>query len=119
MSKKILTRQCRVYFSEVVRFNTYTFQCSYRLSLAQVHCQSKVCGVRLLTRKPLVHCHQGSVLLNVKCSPATVFAEAKVRIAAVAVACGSNVSNAVVIAPTPNPVVGRVGLHGPVVHVAC
>ena len=40
-------------------------------------------------------------------------------VVAVAASCGSIVNIDVVNAPTQNPVDGRVGLHGPVVHVTC
>ena len=95
------------------------FSIYLRLSLEQVHHQSRPFGVMLLAPKSLVHCHQGSVLLNVKCSPATVDAVAIVRIVVETTPRWIVATSIVVSAPTQNPAVGRVGLHGPVVHVTC
>ena len=95
------------------------FSIYLRLSLEQVHHQSKPFGVMLLAPKSLVHCHQGSVLLNVKCSPATVVVAAIVRIDVAAVTCWTAATTIVVTAPTQNPAEGRVGLHGQVEHVTC
>ena len=111
--------QAGVVDSLAVRFYTYTFQYFYRLSLARVHHRSKPIGVMLLAKKSLVHCHQGSVLLYVKCGPSTIVAITKGRIAAVTNACWIVGTNAAAATASINSVAGVAGFHCPVHYVTC
>ena len=105
--------------SLAVRFYTYTFQYFYRLSLARVHHRSKPIGVMLLAKRSLVHCHQGSVLLYVKCGPSTIVAITTGRIVDVTIACWKVGTIAEVVTASKNSVAGVVGFHCPVTHVSC
>ena len=111
--------QAGVVDSLAVRFYTYTFQYFYRLSLARVHHRSKPIGVMLLAKRSLVHCHQGSVLLYVKCGPSTIAAITKGRIAVVTIACWIVGTNEVAVTASINSLAGVVGFHCPVQYVTC
>ena len=114
--------QAGVVDSLAVRFYTYTFQYFYRLSLARVHHRSKPIGVMLLAKRSLVHCHQGSVLLYVKCGPSTIAATTIGRIVAATNTRWKAGTNAAVVTASINSVAGAVGgagFHCPVVHVTC
>ena len=111
--------QAGVVDSLAVRFYTYTFQYFYRLSLARVHHRSKPIGVMLLAKRSLVHCHQGSVLLYVKCGPSTIDAIINGRIADVTNACWNAGTIAAVATASINSVAGVVGFHCPVQYVTC
>ena len=106
--------------SEVVRFNTYFSQCSYLLSLEQVHLQSKLLGVMLLAPKSLVHCHQGSVLLYVKCGSTTKDARAIGRsVAGITAYCWIFSTYIVKVTASQTSIVVRVGFHCPFKYVSC
>ena len=112
--------QAGVVDSLAVRFYTYTFQYFYRLSLARVHHRSKPIGVMLLAKRSLVHCHQGSALLYVKCGPSTITAITIGRIvAAGTIACWKEGTIVAVVTASRNSVVGVVGFHCPVHYVTC
>ena len=111
--------QAGVVDSLAVRFYTYTFQYFYRLSLARVHHRSKPIGVMLLAKRSLVHCHQGSVLLYVKCGPSTIVAKTIGRIAAETIARWIVGMIVVVVTASKNSAVGVAGFHCPVQYVTC
>ena len=111
--------QAGVVDSLAVRFYTYTFQYFYRLSLARVHHRSKPIGVMLLAKRSLVHCHQGSVLLYVKCGPSTIAATTRGLTADATRACWNDGTTAVVETASKNSVAGVVGFHCPVQYVTC
>ena len=104
--------------SSAVRFYTYPFQYSYHLSLARVHRQSKPFGVMLLAKRSLVHCHQGSVLLYVKCGPSTIAAITNGRFAVVMNASWIAGTTDAADTASNNSVDGAVGFHCPVPHVS-
>ena len=111
--------QAGVVDSLAVRFYTYTFQYFYRLSLARVHHRSKPIGVMLLAKRSLVHCHQGSVLLYVKCGPSTIVATTTGRIVDATIACWNVGTSVVVATASINSVEGAVGFHCPVPNITC
>ena len=111
--------QAGVVDSLAVRFYTYTFQYFYRLSLARVHHRSKPIGVMLLAKRSLVHCHQGSVLLYVKCGPSTIVAITTGRIVAATIARWRGGTIVVVETASRNSVAGAVGFHCPVPNITC
>ena len=67
-----------------------------------------------------MHCHQGSVLLYVKCSSAPNVASAVGRIAVGnTVACWKAGTIVVVVTTSKNLVAGAEGFHCPVEYVTC
>ena len=111
--------QAGVVDSLAVRFYTYTFQYFYRLSLARVHHRSKPIGVMLLAKRSLVHCHQGSVLLYVKCGPSTIVAITIGRIFVDTIACWKVGSNVEAATASMNSAGGVEGFHCPVPNITC
>ena len=115
----IFSPQAGVVDSLAVRFYTYTFQYFYRLSLARVHHRSNPIGVMLLAKRSLVHCHQGSVLLYVKCGPSTIDAITIGRTAVATIACWNVGTIAAVVTASINSDVGVAGFHCPVPNITC
>ena len=111
--------QAGVVDSLAVRFYTYTFQYFYRLSLARVHHRSKPIGVMLLAKRSLVHCHQGSVLLYVKCGPSTIAANTTGRTVVVTNARWNVGTIVAAVTASKNSAAGVVGFHCPVHYVTC